>query len=236
MDVHYSLFITLLSLFSFTLASELDYDGWLQVRLMHSFQNSPTPQFKERGNITISSIRSSAAVIVQPSLSEADVKKLKALASNSGKYQLKAIVKTSSSSETTFLSSVLACNLLGSNLKDVLYVWLDSTAEPVAVNLVSRGPCSSEDPTTLNWTTDVNIKYPDGGLAPDTAPYIQKLEREKLARESGEVKDNRSFFAKYWMYIVPALIFFVLTSATNPEAGAPGGGGGGGGGAGAQRQ
>lgn len=47
------------------------------------------------------------------------------------------------------------------------------------------------------WTTDTKIQYPDGGPVPDTATYIQKLEREKQARESGEVKDNRSFFAKY---------------------------------------
>lgn len=32
---------------------------------------------------------------------------------------------------------------------------------------------------------------------PDTASYIQKLEKEKEARERGEVKDNRSFLAKY---------------------------------------
>ena len=89
------------------------------------------------------------------------------------------------------------CNLLGSNLQDILYIWLDSTAEPVAINLVSRGPCSVEKPDTQMWTTDVQVKYPDGGPAPDTATYIQKIEREKQARESGEVKDNRSFFAKY---------------------------------------
>lgn len=32
---------------------------------------------------------------------------------------------------------------------------------------------------------------------PDTASYIQKLEREREAREKGDVKDNRSFLAKY---------------------------------------
>lgn len=35
---------------------------------------------------------------------------------------------------------------------------------------------------------------------PDTASYIQKIEREKEARERGEVKDNRSFLAKYVRY------------------------------------
>jgi hypothetical protein len=92
---------------------------------------------------------------------------------------------------------LLQCNLLGSNLEDVLNVWLDSSAEPIAVNLVSRGPCSLQIPMTQMWTTEVQMKYPDSGPTPDTATYIQKLEREKQARESGEIKDNRSFFAKY---------------------------------------
>ena len=86
---------------------------------------------------------------------------------------------------------------MGSNLEDVIYVWLDSTGEPIAVNLASRGPCSVENPLTDTWNSEVQVIIPESGPVPDTATYIQKLEKEKLARESGEVKDNRSFFAKY---------------------------------------
>ena len=32
---------------------------------------------------------------------------------------------------------------------------------------------------------------------PDTASYIQKLEREREAKERGVAQDNRSLFAKY---------------------------------------
>lgn len=82
-------------------------------------------------------------------------------------------------------------------MEDTINLWLDSMAEPVAVNLVSRGPCTLDSPMAQTWMTEVQVKYPDGGPVPDTATYIQKLEREKQARESGEIKDNRSFFAKY---------------------------------------
>lgn len=34
-------------------------------------------------------------------------------------------------------------------------------------------------------------------FSPDVAMYVQKLEQEKVAKERGETKDNRSFFAKY---------------------------------------
>lgn len=217
--------ICLLGFSEFTLGNELDYDGWLQMRLMHSFDDSPVPKFIERGNISISSIRLGASNVVQIGLQDSHITQLKKLARNGGKYQLKAVVRSSSGSETTFLTSVLACHLLGMDLEDSLNVWLDSAAEPVAVNLVSRGPCTMEGPSTKMWTTNVQVKYPDGGPVPDTATYIHKLEKEREARERGDTKDNRSFLAKYWMFIVPGLILFVLMSAQNPEGG-PGGGGG----------
>ncbi|KZC07706.1 ER membrane protein complex subunit 10 [Dufourea novaeangliae] len=74
------------------------------------------------------------------------------------------------------------------------------------------------------WITNVVLKYPDGGPVPDTATYIQKLEREREARERGEAKDNRPYFLKYWMYIVLAFIFVVISSAINPEAAGASGG------------
>ncbi|KOC68501.1 ER membrane protein complex subunit 10 [Habropoda laboriosa] len=204
--------------------NELDYDGWLHLKLLHAFNNEPNPIFIERGNITVSSVRSGAPVVGQKGLLQPDISELQNLARHNGKYRLMAVARTSSSSEITFLTSVPACYLLGSDLEDVITIWLDSAAEPIAISISSPGPCIMDRPFTNMWTTNVIVKYPDGGPIPDTATYIQKLEREREARERGEAKDNRSIFAKYWMYIVPALIFVVLSSATNPEAGGAAGG------------
>lgn len=87
--------------------------------------------------------------------------------------------------------------MLGSDLEDIITIWLDSAAEPIAVSISSLGPCILDNPFTNMWTTNVVVRYPDGGPIPDTAMYIQKLEREREARERGETKDNRSFLAKY---------------------------------------
>lgn len=57
---------------------------------------------------------------------------------------------------------------------------------------------------------------------PDTATFIQKIEREREARDRGEVKDNRGFFAKYWMYIVPVAILVLVSGVTSPETGGNG--------------
>lgn len=142
---------------------------------------------------------------------------------------------------------------MGTELEDILAIWVDGAAEAIAITQISPGPCSLNSPSTNMWTTNVEVRHPDGGPTPDTASYIYKLEREKESRERGDTKDNRSFIAKYviifffpkkyknnnfillififsfllqWMYIVPALIFVVLTSAANPD-GAGGGNGGG---------
>lgn len=92
----------------FNFQSELDHDGWLQLRLLHSFDDSPTPKFIDRGNISISSVRHGSANVVQIGLQDSHVTQLKKLAQNGGKYRLKAVVRSSSGSETTFLTSVLA--------------------------------------------------------------------------------------------------------------------------------
>lgn len=217
----HSLYIILTLLLSSSLliqGSELDYDGWLQLRLWHAVNDEPNPVFTERGNVTISSIRSGASVIGQNGVLPHEITAMRTLAEHDSKYRLKAVARTSSGSEITFLTSVPACYLLGSDLEDVIMVWLDSAAEPISVSISSAGPCSKDKPFTNMWTTSVIVKYPDGGPIPDTATYIQKLESEREARERGETKDNRPFFMKYWMYIVPAVIFVFLTSATNPEA------------------
>lgn len=50
------------------------------------------------------------------------------------------------------------------------------------------------------FNTDVVIRTYEAAPIPDTASFIQKMERERESREKGEVKDNRGFFAKYVSY------------------------------------
>jgi len=74
----------------------------------------------------------------------------------------------------------------------------------------------------------LNVIYsPFTGFSPDTAAYIQKLEKEREARERGETKDNRSFLAKYvsyvenflWrllnvaLYVIICVVFFLVQVA-----------------------
>ncbi|XP_078053286.1 ER membrane protein complex subunit 10 [Augochlora pura] len=220
------LFINLLvSASLFVHGSELDYDAWIQLRLWHALNDDPEPIYLERGNITVPSVRSGVSVVGQNGLLTVHTHELVELAKHDGKYRLKAVARTPSGSEMTFLTSVPACYLIGSDLEDIITIWLDSLGEPIAVTQTSPGPCSTETPlVTSMWTTDVLVKYPDGGPVPDTATYILKVEREREARERGEAKDNRPYLSRYWMYIFLIFIFIVLTAATNPEAAGGSGG------------
>lgn len=88
--------------------AEFDYDGWLQLRLWHSFADDSEPKFVERGNITISSIRNENAIVAQSGLDDNQIKQLVNLAKNDRKYKLKVNVRTSRGSDTTFYTAVLA--------------------------------------------------------------------------------------------------------------------------------
>lgn len=91
--------------------------------------------------------------------------------------------------------------MINADLNDVIWVSVDSSGSVLAVTQTvagSSGNCKINEInplTNLNsFTTDVFIKHMELAPIPDTASFIQKLERE---RERGEVRDNRGFFAKY---------------------------------------
>lgn len=97
------------------------------------------------------------------------------------------------------------CALAKSQLADVLWVSLDHagsvTAITQSVNNGNTDNCrdlTARDFEALDeFNTDVYVKPMESAPIPDTASFIQKLEREREARERGETKDNRGFFAKY---------------------------------------
>ncbi|XP_037807736.1 ER membrane protein complex subunit 10-like, partial [Lucilia sericata] len=148
----------------------------------------------------------------------------KAISVSDGFYRLKAVVEYPNGSKRTFFTANKACNLLSSQLNDELWISIDANGYVNALSLsTSDGDftdCSMLDFSNLSTTkfnTEVLIKHTELAPIPDTASFIQKIEREREARERGENKDNRGFFAKYWMYIVPVVLLVFISGATNPE-------------------
>lgn len=208
----------------------VEYDGHLSIHLQHSFEQVKEPQFFDRGTVNIQSIRAGAVTLQQGPLSVEDKQKLKAVAEKDGLYRLRAFVQDMDGKETSFLTFVKACSLAVSHLSDVLTVSLDHTGSVIAVSM-STSPAMCEGRhishnDLQHFNTTVFVRHMEQGPVPDTAAYIQKIEKEREARERGEIKDNRSFFAKYWMYLVPVVVFVMLSGAANPDGGAGAGGGG----------
>ena len=65
----------------------------------------------------------------------------------------------------------------------------------VAVSVVSAYVEGSVSQPS-GFKTKVLVQHMEAGPQPDTASFIQKLEQDKLAKQRGETKDNRSFLAK----------------------------------------
>ncbi len=68
------------------------------------------------------------------------------------------------------------------------------------------------------YATIQNIKP---GQTPETDVYLEKLKKEIEQKEKGAQGENQSFFAKYWIYIVPFVVVMFLMNLANPEGAAP---------------
>jgi len=129
--------------------------------------------------------------------------------------------------EQYVMSSTRACYLVKSQLSDTILLSIDSTKERIISVAIFPPPGTGKDcgdageqllQTDFNTTVVINDLV--DGAVPDTATYIQKMEKERHDKESGVQQDNRSFLAKYWMYIVPVVIFVMVSGVMNPDGGA----------------
>lgn len=196
--------------------SDTSYDSISDVYLEHEL--IPNAGFTKRSTILVN-LESRNDVVSTTTINDSDIQLLKQLASKNELYRLKVTVRTLSGKETRFLTFTRACLLVGSKLNDILTLHLDHLDSPFAVNLATTSNnCNSNELDTSNLTTTVFFRRPESSPVPDTATYIQKMERERDAREKGKSSNNKSMLGKYWMYILPLVIFMMIAGASNPEA------------------
>lgn len=53
------------------------------------------------------------------------------------------------------------------------------------------------------------MSFPTVGASPDVHSFIALKEKEEK-KKATEGSDKRSFLAKYWMYILPAFLIFMM--------------------------
>lgn len=192
---------------------------------------SSDQDFKLRGSILVrpkTEYRAaSASIIEQARLSDSDLKALSEASARGDTYYLRASARRGSKTSPTPIKTtqtlIKACSLYSSNLEDFLAINLGPTNNFINVNLFTSNPeCSDsrlqfEKPNT-EFNTTVLVEYGSTGPLPDTATYIRRLEEERQNKLKEGKGDNRSFILKYWMYIVPAVVFLMVFSGPADQA------------------
>lgn len=196
----------------------------LVVHVEHSLlkESSNDDEFQPRGTITLRSLKQKTGTFHQNDhLPREDVQLLKKMAQNDAYYRIRVPAQFGPNEDKVYVSTyVKACALLESKLSETITLSVDHLGNIYGVGLrLPVGQCNENKrfgsiPSQFNTTIQVLQQTP--GALPDTQTYVQRLEKEKAEQAAGKGKDNRSFLAKYWMYIVPVVIFMLMTSQ-NPE-------------------
>ena len=170
-----------------------DNQGGLVLKMEHSFDNGKS--YSNRGTVTIHSLRSGAVSIQQEDLTEAEKNSLEELCDQDALYLIRAV--SNSGELTSYRSAHHACNLVDTGLSDLFTIQLDWRHKLVSIHLSTPSLQNKVPLTTLaGFKSKVYVQHMESGPSPDTASFIQRIEEEKLAKQRGDTKDNRSFFAK----------------------------------------
>nr|CAG4645961.1 EOG090X0JXR [Lynceus sp. MCZ IZ 141354] len=204
-----------------TAKAEIEIDGQYSFQLFHSLDQSQDPFYTSRGQVNVQSLRSGLFTLNPGSLDADELEQLKKVASEGGFYRLKAVVQDHTGKERSLQAFTKACSILKSGLSDSIGFHFDSQGNPVGMGLTTFNPiCEGEDADETVFSTSAQLHFSEPGPQPDVTFYVQRQEQEKVAKERGDTKDNRSFFAKYWMYILPvALLLMMSGGASGGEQG-----------------
>uniref|UniRef100_E2J772 ER membrane protein complex subunit 10 n=1 Tax=Triatoma matogrossensis TaxID=162370 RepID=E2J772_9HEMI len=214
------IFALLLLYFPHYSQCDKDYDGPLTIKLYHDMEEIPTEQrWYPSAAITLKNINTGSVNIRLIDWNTTTSGKLLALGRMDKLYKIKAVVETSKGRKLYFHTFCKANKLIFDNVIPTLSATLDHTGSVMAVSL--QAISSNSEDKTISHSPIVNptviIRPSELGPAPDTATYIQKLEKEREAKERGGNLDNRSFLAKYWMYILIVIVIAVLSGSSNPD-------------------
>ncbi|XP_053384008.1 ER membrane protein complex subunit 10-like [Mercenaria mercenaria] len=215
-------------LFSITSCFDDEFEGSRTLSLEHSFDQGTDAVFTKRGTVVIKSMQSKRATFSQGSpLSTQDRKLLKEVAREDGIYRIRIPIRETGEGTVYVSTFTKACAIYESTLADTFIISVDQSGEVLGVSMATDSYCSGIEVPSANltdWNTKVEISVSVSGPVPDTQSYIDKIKKDEREKAKGTQADNRSFFSKYWMYIVPFVIMMFIMQSMDPQQGGGGGG------------
>ncbi|KAM9345687.1 ER membrane protein complex subunit 10 [Symphorus nematophorus] len=221
-------------------AMDTEFSGF-SVPLEHSFEVDDIAKFQVRGALVLKAGREPGVSLTQSQLSEEERTKLKEVAAVDGLYRirvprvfLQADRQTERQMDGYLTAFVRACAMVESHLSDVITLHSDVSGYLIGVSIVTLpGACRGtevEDEVDLEvFNTTLSIMAPVNAPGPETALFLERMEQE-TEKKGKNPQEQKSFFAKYWMYIVPLVLFLMMSGAQDQSGGGAGGGAGNGGG------
>ncbi|XP_077386766.1 ER membrane protein complex subunit 10 isoform X1 [Festucalex cinctus] len=206
------------------------------VPLEHSFEVDDVSKFRVRGALLLKAGREPGVSLSQNQLTQDDRVKLKDVASVDGLYRirvprvsLQADRQTERQMDGYLTAFVRACAMVESHLSDVITLHTDVSGTLIGISIVTlpgacRGADVEDDVDLELFNTTLSVMAPVNAPGPETALFLERLEQES-ENKGKNPQEQKSFFAKYWMYIVPLVLFLMMSGAQDQSGGGAGGGG-----------
>lgn len=202
---------------------------------IHSFEcqiSVDQHSFIDRGliHITFASANSNRATVkFEPEsieLNEQQLIDLQQTIARNGLYRIRVRAATNQSNEENgwIVASTRACSLISSAFHDQITLHFDINGRLIAVNLNTPiAQCSNEKSSAVKQATLLSkgaISLGRSGIKPQNVrARLQpgEMSPNSVANESTKKEEEQSFFAKYWMYIVPFMVFVLVQAFLAPE-------------------
>ncbi|CAF4061504.1 unnamed protein product [Rotaria magnacalcarata] len=141
-------------------------------------------------------------------------------------YTLKIHFKRRSTQDYV-MTSIPMCLILQAQFQYPINLFVNENGYIVSVNiLTNNSQCNlsnitiSERQNDFVYKVSLRLHFNELGPQPDIQHFLEKLKREREEKVNTQENDNRPFILKYWKYILPVVVIFVLQSAfTDPGAG-----------------